>query len=103
MKKDDTIKVDDWSQRGYDRFMKRPGVEADPKGYIPGADFDIRLDEMMFNRMIQFKNIDKQPQGNDVGKTYFDPVTKKLYIWVDKVGKWGEILYSTTSTSTTTT
>lgn len=102
MKKNDTIKkIPDWTSLGYDKNMGKPINEAKPGDFIGGENFDIRLDEMMFNRMIQFKNLSQKPQGNNAAKTYFDPVTKKLYIWIDAVGKWGEILITTTSTTTT--
>jgi hypothetical protein len=92
-----------WKDSGFDKFMSRQR-EAIPKpaGYIGGANFDILLDEMLFNRMIRFRNLSQTPQGNDPGKIYWDADNKKLMVWVDATGKWAEITYTSTSTSTST-
>ncbi len=105
MDKQDKIKKDNsWKTKGFDRFMSR-GVnnEPDPASYISGSNFDILLDDLLFNRMIRFKGLDKTPQGNDPGKIYWDKDSKKLLMWIDSTGKWVEITYTSTSTTTSST
>jgi len=97
--RDDTIKIESWKNRGYDADLKRPQDSGD--SYWSGEKFDARLDELMFNRVIQFKNLDVQPQGNDEGKIYYDKANKKLKMWVGAIGKWVDVNYTSTSTSTT--
>jgi len=106
--KDDTIKNDwenrpVWNKGEFNQNLQRLKKTIIDKNYIPGADFDIRLDDITINKIIQFKGLDQTPQGNDPGKVYYDKVNKKLLMWVDSVGKWVEILYTSTSTSTTST
>lgn len=99
------IKPEDWTTTGFDKFQNR-GIANGPveqAGFIPGAQFDALLDQLLFDRIVRFRNLDRTPQGNDPGKTYWDEANKKLKIWIDKTGKWAEIAYTTTSTSSTST
>ena len=102
MNNDDKIKRKDWRQTGFDKNLARK-ISGEEKPFISGADFDAWLDELEFNRVIRFKNLDETPQGNDEAKTYYDKANKQLKIWIDKIGKWAVIQYTTTSTSTTST
>ena len=95
---DDTMNQD-WRARGFDANMQRASGKKSP--FFSGEGFDSKLDEMMFNRVIQFKNLDQAPQGNDTGKVYYDPVNKKLMMWVGGAAKWVELTYTSTSTTTT--
>jgi hypothetical protein len=58
-------------------------------------------DDTTLNRMIQVRSIpaSKAPQPG-VGKMYFDSTNKKLKIYIDRTGKWADILFTTTSTTT---
>ena len=102
MNKDNIIKTsNDWRSLGFDKDMARPiSSGLKPTDYLPGANFDVQLDELSFNRIIQFKRLDRQPQGV-VGKTYYDKETGKVKIWVGGDAKWADIQLTTTSTSTT--
>ena len=104
---DDQAKIkarSSWKESGFDQFMSRQRTVV-PKqaSYIGGANFDILLDELLFNRMIRFKNLSQTPQGNDPGKIYWDAVNKKLMMWIDATGKWAEVIYTSSSTSTSST
>jgi hypothetical protein len=105
MAQSDTIisKGKDWRELGYDQNLSRKdtGGGIKPTDYISGADFDAKLDEMMFNRVIKLKDLREKPQGNDPGKIYYDGETKQAKIWIDEVGQWAVLQYTTTSTSTT--
>lgn len=103
MEEQDKIRTDNsWKDKGFDKFMSRElSNSPNPANYISGANFDILLDDIMFNRMIRFKNLSQTPQGNDPGKIYWDAENKKLMMWIDSTGKWVEITYTSTSTSTT--
>ena len=94
-------KLKTWKEGSFDKFLSRPTREPDKDGFISGESFDARLDEMAINRVVQFKDIRKTPQGNDPGKTYWDGENKKLKIWIDSIGQWADIEYTSTSTSTT--
>ncbi len=95
----DTIKGG-WKDLGFNAEMKKGAEESK---FIAGEAFDIRLDELTFNRIIRFRNLPTKPQGNEAGKMYYDAGTKKLMMWINEIGKWAEVVYTTTSTSTTTT
>jgi hypothetical protein len=89
----------DWKSSGFDANLAR---EATPKSdYIGGANFDVQLDELMFNRMIRLRNLEQAPQGNDPGKIYYDNINKKYKMWVGGGAGWVDIQYTSTSTSTT--
>lgn len=104
MKNDDKIKAENWQGRGLDPHMqRRVGNTPQPPAYIAGANFDALLDELMFNRMLRLKDLRQVPQGNDPGKIYWDGKNKKAKIWIDAVGGWADIEYTSTSTSTTST
>lgn len=98
--RNDTIKQD-WRTKGFDANLQR--VTGKKSEFLSGEGFDIKLDEMMFNRIIQFKNLEQKPQGNDKGKVYYDPVNKKLKLWIGGTEKWVDLNYTSTSSSTTTT
>jgi len=104
MDKNDKLKGEDWTTKGFNQFGMRPlGGKPETAKYIGGANFDVLLDELLFNRMIRLKNLSQSPQGNDPGKIYWDAENKKFKMWVDAVGGWVDIVYTSTSTSTTTT
>jgi hypothetical protein len=101
MANDVKIKSDstDWRQQGFDPFVSRSAtVSNKPTDYIPGAQFEVQLDEMLFNRMIKLKDLRVKPQGNDPGKIYWDGDNQKFKIWVGD-GKWADVVYTSTSTS----
>lgn len=100
MDESDKIKTNDWRTRGFNKFLEREQGKS-PDGYLGGADFDIRLDDLLFNRMIRFRDVRVQPQGNDPGKVYWEGDGKKAKMWIDSIGKWADLVYTTTSTSTT--
>lgn len=101
--KDDKIK-ESWRERGFDKFMaKSPDVGLKQPSFIGGANFDALLDELVFNRMLQLKDLREKPQGNEPGKIYWDGANKKYKIWIDSTGKWADVQYTSTSTSTSTT
>ena len=95
--------MNDWKQdRQQKEDKKRGGQETGSGNFIGGADFDAQLDEMAFNRVIRFKNLDKTPQGNaDIGKVYWNNEEGKLKMWVGEPAKWADLVFTTTSTSTT--
>jgi len=101
MKPDD--KQDTIKQSGFDQFLERPR-ESSPTlaDFIGGAEFDAKLDEVLFNRMIKLKDLREKPQGNDLGKIYWDGEEGKFKIWVGESGGWADVLMTTTSTSTST-
>ena len=84
---------------GFDPFLNRP--TENKSDYIAGVDFDARLDEMMFNRMIKLKDLRQTPQGNEPGKIYWDGANQKFKLWHSKTAKWVDIQYTSTSTSST--
>ena len=93
-----------WQTIGFDKNLQRPIEGIKTTGYLPGNEFDVQLDQLAFNRVIRFKNLDRQPQGNyDTGKTYYDNTTGKVKIWVGGAAKWADLVVTTTSTSTTST
>jgi hypothetical protein len=98
----DKIKANELDSMGFDKFMSRPlESQPSPAKYIGGANFDILLDELLFNRMIRLKDLRVTPQGNDPGKIYWDGENKKFKLWIDAIGQWADIQYTSTSTSTT--
>jgi len=105
MDNNDKIVSKTWKDTGFDRNLARPvGEEVKTPDYLGGAKFDAKLDELMLNRIIRLKNLDKQPQGNnDVGKIYYDRNQGKAKMWTGAVGKWADIVYTSTSTTTTST
>lgn len=91
----------DW-QEGFDSSLKR----ADPKDdYLGGANFDATLDELLFNRMLMLKNVagnTLKPQGNDLGKIFWDKDNNKYKLWVGKtLGGFVDVQWTSTSTSST--
>lgn len=95
-------KRDVYEEMGFDKFLSRgPDFGPGPGGYISGADFDIQLDEMVFSRVFRLKDIRKRPQGNEVGKIYWDGENKKFKLYLGKTGGWADVQYTSTSTSST--
>jgi len=104
MNQDDKIKEESWKDKGLDRYLQRVTPETfKTADYIGGANFDVLLDELLFNRMIRLKDLRQTPQGNDPGKIYWDGASKKVKIWIDKDSKWAELVFTSSSTSTTST
>ena len=102
MPDDKIIKETTWKDKGLDRYMNRTiSTPPQSQGYIGGAKFDARLDEMVINRMFKLKDVRQQPQGNEPGKIYWDGANKKFKLWVDAIGGWVDVVYTSTSTSTT--
>jgi len=94
----------DWRQGGFDPFVSRSPTVSNPQtGYIPGAQFEVQLDDMLFNRVIKLKDLRVKPQGNDPGKIYWDGDNQKFKLWVNKTVGWVDILMTSTSTSSTST
>jgi len=93
---------EDWKTKGFDPYGKRP-LESQPKtaDYIGGANFDVLLDELLFNRMIKLKDLRKAPQGNEPGKIYWDGENKKYKLYLGEQGGWADVNYTSTSTSST--
>jgi hypothetical protein len=91
----------DWKQGGFDPFVSRTPEAANKQAdFIPGAQFEVLLDDMLFNRMIKLKDLRVKPQGNDLGKIYWDGDNQKVKLWVGD-GQWADVLWSSTSTSST--
>lgn len=91
----------DWKQRGFDPFVSRgESISNKPTDYIPGAQFEVQLDEMLFNRVIKLKDLRVKPQGNDLGKIYWDGDNQKFKLWVGN-GGWADVVWTSTSTSST--
>ena len=100
MKNEDKLKGTDWRQGGFDPFVSRSPTVSNPQtGYIPGAQFEVQLDDMLFNRVIKLKDLRVKPQGNDLGKIYWDGDNQKFKIWVGN--GWADVIYTSTSTSST--
>jgi len=96
------MKKESWKDKGFNEFLSRP-ISGGPAraDYIGGANFDILLDELVFNRMIQLKNLSEKPQGNQTGKIYWDKEDNKFKLWIsDSVG-WVDVIYTSTSTTST--
>jgi hypothetical protein len=100
---DDNAKLNktDWKSRGFSQTGERNEEKEQKPLFQAGEKFDALLDELAFNRVLILKNLPKLPQGNDIGKLYYDPVNKKIKIWIGGTAKWGDVVYTTTSTSTT--
>ena len=98
MDEQDKIKMSSWKDKGFDQFMSRK-QEGGPQTaqYLGGADFDALLDSLAFNRVLILKDLREQPQGNDVGKIYWDGANKKFKMWVGD--SWADVQYTSTSTS----
>lgn len=95
--KQDTIK-----QSGFDQFLERPRQGSPTLAdYIGGSEFDAKLDEILFNRMIKLKDLREKPQGNDLGKIYWDGENSKFKLWIG-TGGWADVIYTSTSTSSST-
>lgn len=96
----DTIKVD-YKGLGFDSNLERAKPESKVAEYIGGANFDVLLDEMLFNRMIKLKDLRQKPQGNEPGKIYWDGDNQKFKMWHSQNVGWVDIQYTSTSTSST--
>lgn len=104
MAPNDKLISESWKMKGLDQQMQRTIPDTiKPADYIGGANFDVLLDELLFNRMIRLKDLREVPQGNDPGKMYWDGANSKVKIWVNGVNKWVDVVYTSTSTSTTST
>ena len=53
--------------------------------------------------MIKLRDLREVPQGNDLGKIYWDGENGKFKIWVGSTGKWADVVFTSTSTSTSST
>ena len=96
---DDKIN-ESWKEKGFDKFMSRAKTGGpQTASYIGGADFDVLLDALAFNRVLILKDLRQKPQGNEVGKIYWDGDNNKFKIWLGN--SWGDVIYTSTSTSTT--
>jgi len=64
---------------------------------------DESTDDSVLNRVLQLRSMprSRSPKGKQ-GIVYYDSTNKKIKIYIDEVGKWADILYTTTSTSTST-
>lgn len=91
----------DYKALGFDENLNRVDSEKKTAEYIGGANFDVLLDEMLFNRMIKLKDLRQKPQGNDAGKIYWDGDNNKFKLWVNNVIGWVDVQYTSTSTSST--
>lgn len=87
----------DW-KGGFSSDLTRVSEPSDR--YIGGSDYMAQLDDLLFNRMIRLRNLSQSPQGYEPGKIYWDATNKKFKLWVDSTGKWADVGYTTTSTST---
>jgi len=93
-----------WREKGFDPFVSRtPVVSNKQTDYIPGAQFEVQLDEMLFNRVIKLKDLRVKPQGNDPGKIYWDGDNQKFKLWVNETVGFVDINWTSTSTSSTST
>lgn len=94
----------DWRDGGFDSDMSRvPPINPVQAPYMGGANFDVQLDDVLFNRMLKLKDLRTPPQGNDLGKLYLDGANKKYKMWLGKTEGFVDILYTSTSTSSTST
>ena len=90
----------DWKERGFVPDLMRKQDNPNPTTqYISGISFDANLDEMIFNRMLQLKDLRVKPQGNQAGKIYWDGANKKYKLWVDNNVGWVDVQWSSTSTT----
>jgi hypothetical protein len=104
MDEQDKIKEESWKDKGLDKFMERRSIDSpETAKYIGGANFDVLLDELLFNRMIKLKDLREKPQGNDPGKIYWDGENKKFKMWVNETAGWVDVIFTSTSTSTSST
>lgn len=105
MANNDRIKPEapDWRKGNFDPFVSREDTVSNKQtDYIPGAQFEVQLDEMLFNRVIKLKDLRVKPQGNDIGKIYWDGDNQKFKLWVgDSLGGWVDVQWTSTSTSST--
>jgi hypothetical protein len=91
----------DYKGLGFDPNLTRGTGESKTADYIGGANFDVLLDEMLFNRMIKLKDLRVKPQGNEPGKIYWDGDNQKFKMWHSQSVGWVDIQYTSTSTSST--
>jgi hypothetical protein len=91
----------DYKGMGFNSDLVRETEKVKTADYIGGANFDVLLDEMLFNRMIKLKDLRQKPQGNDKGKIYWDGDNNKFKLWVDEDIGWVDVQYTSTSTSST--
>ena len=93
---------DSWKDKDFDDYGVRKTQNTPARaGFISGLNFDAQLDEMLFNRMIQLKNLPSKPQGNSPGKIYWDPVNKKYKLW--NGSQWMDVIMTSTTTTSTST
>jgi hypothetical protein len=90
-----------WRALGFNKSGEKEREKDQKPNWQPGETFDATLDDLAFNRVLILKNLPKNPQGNDIGKLFYDTVNKKMKVWLGKTIKWADIQYTTTSTSTT--
>jgi len=91
----------DYKGLGFNSDLSRVSPKSNVADYIGGANFDVLLDDMLFNRMIKLKDLRQQPQGNDAGKIYWDGENNQFKLWVNDTVGWVNIIYTSTSTSST--
>lgn len=106
MATNDTLdnKTQSWREKGFNPFVSRAAPVSNPQtNYIPGAQFEVQLDDMLFNRVIKLKDLRVKPQGNDPGKIYWDGDNQKFKLWVNKTVGFVDINWTSTSTSSTST
>ena len=102
MDKQDKMNVD-YKGLGFNQDLSRGNPRSNVGEYIGGANFDVLLDDLLLNRMFKLKSLSTKPQGNDVGKIYWDEVNNKYKLWLNDTVGWVDVLYSSTSTSTSST
>ncbi len=100
MEENDKLIKKDWKSLGFSQLGEKKEKSSAPS-FQAGEKFDALLDDLEFNRVLLLKNLSTVPQGNDIGKLYYDPVNKKIKIWIGGSAKWADIVYTSTSTSTT--
>ncbi|MCK9370275.1 hypothetical protein M0R04_10245 [Candidatus Dojkabacteria bacterium] len=91
----------DYKSLGFNSDLSRVSPKSNVADYIGGANFDVLLDDLLFNRMIKLKDLRQQPQGNDAGKIYWDGENNLFKLWVNDTIGWVNVQYTSTSTSST--
>lgn len=83
------VKRETWKDLGFDSTMKNENKKPD---FISGEGLDIRLDDMVFNRMLRPRNLPADPQGNEPGKMYWDSTNKTLKVWMGTPIGWYDLI-----------